>query len=110
MNSNLIAQSEPINISKENKIEVVSTLIAYPLVLNELDLTNKLLINCNEINAIYKEQIKNYEANENLYKQQIKVLQKQTKLFNVQLKKEKLNKFKIAGVGVLALATAILIK
>ena len=110
MNSNLIAQSEPINISKENKIEVVSTLIAYPLVLNELDLTNKLLTNCKEINEIFSEQINVYKKNEILYKSQIKVLEKQTKLFDIQLKKEKLNKFKIAGVGVLALATAILIK
>ena len=107
---NSIAYSQITGISKDQKIEIVSTLVAYSLVLNELSLTNKLLDNCNEINAIYKDQIENYVANENLYKQQIKILEKQTKLFDTQLKKEKLNKFKIAGVGVLALVGVILIK
>ncbi|MCP4053633.1 MAG: hypothetical protein GY739_11300 [Mesoflavibacter sp.] len=104
------ASSQITGISKDQKYEVVSTLIAYPLVLNELSLTNQLLTNCNELNKLYKLQIKTYEDNEVLHKAQIKILKKQNKLFNTQLKKEKLNKFKIAGVGILAIAGAILIK
>ena len=109
MLSSWTASSQITGISKDQKIEVVSTLIAYPLILNELDLTNKLLNNCKEINEIYSEQINVYKENEKLYKAQIKVLEKQQNLFSVQLKKEKLNKFKIAGVGVLALVGVILI-
>ena len=110
MFTSLTASSQITGISTDQKIEIVSTLVAYPLLLNELDLTNKLLDNCKDINDIYKKQIYTYEANENLYKQQIKILQKQNKLFNVQIKKEKLNKFKIAGVGVLTLVSVIIIK
>ena len=109
MSNSLIVSSQTINISYDQKIEVVSTLIAYPLVLNELSLTNQLLDNCKETNKIYADQIDVYKENENLYKAQIKVLEQQNKLFNIELKKEKLNKFKSIGVGILAVGASVLI-
>ena len=104
------ASSQITGISKDQKIEIVSTLISYPLVLNELDLTNKLLDNCKEINEIYTYKIVMYKENENLYKAQISNLEQQKKLFDAQLKKSKNNQLKLIGIGLATVVTTILIK
>lgn len=110
MSNNLIAQSERINISKENKTEIVKTLIAYPLLLDNLDLKNNLLkINDNVYNLqriqleVKDNQLLNLEA-------QIKALQSEKKLFKTQLRKQKGKSLKIGGIGLLTIATILLIK
>ena len=110
MSNNLIAQSERINISKENKTEIVKTLIAYPLLLDNLDLKNNLLkVNDNVYNLqrrqleVKDNQLLNLEA-------QIKALQSEKKLFKTQLRKQKGKSLKIGGIGLLTIATILLIK
>lgn len=84
--ANLTAQSEPINISRENKIEIVSTLTAYPLVLQELELTTQLLNQCNSLNTILNQELSNKELEIILLQsinskseEQINLLKKQVK-------------------------------
>lgn len=110
MSVNSIAQSSRINISLENKIEVVKTLKTYPLVLDELYLTTDLLVKCNEISGLQESQIvlKNNQIN-NL-NSQIDILDKQNELFKQQLKKSKGSTFKVAAIGVATIVGIILIK
>lgn len=85
----MIAQSDPINISREQKIEVVSTLVAYPLVLKELELTNNLLESCKQINALLTKQL-TYKDEQLLLMQQAQdVSTEQIDLLNTQLKQSK---------------------
>lgn len=82
----MIAQSDPINISREQKINVVSTLVAYPLVLDELDLTNELLNSCNEINNLLKTQLKTTRDQLMIMDQALELKQQQIEILNQQLK------------------------
>lgn len=74
----MIAQSPITGISKEQKIEVVSTLVAYPLVLNELELTNQLLESSREL-------VKALETQLQLKEQQILLLENSNDLSNRQI-------------------------
>lgn len=110
MNSRLIAQSEPINISIEQKIEVVKTLISYPIVLNELYITEKLAESCNKIVSLQDYQLQNKDNQIDLLKHQITNLEQQKKLFDTQLKKSKNSQLKLILLGSAAVITTILIK
>ena len=102
--------SQITGISKEIKKEVVSTLVAYPLVLNELKLTNEALGVCNEIRAIQESEITIRDSQINNLNSQIDILDKQNELFRQQLKKSKGGTFKVAAIGVATIVGIILIK
>lgn len=85
----MIAQSEPINISREQKIEVVSTLIAYPLLLNELNITNELLESQRELIMLLNKQLQNKDDQILLLKQTNEISTDQIELLNGQLKNAK---------------------
>ena len=82
----LTAQSGIINISKEQKIEVVSTLVAYPLVLNELDLVNQLLDSCSEINMLLNSQLESKDRQILLLENAHEISEEQIELLNIQIK------------------------
>lgn len=109
MMSSWTVSSQITGISREQKIEVVSTLIAYPLVLEELSLTNELLSECNEINRIQSERIGFYMDNEVLYKGQVKVLEDQIELYKKQLIRQKAKQGFIISAGVVGIIGAFLI-
>ena len=83
---NLTAYSQITGISREQKIEIVSTLQVYPLVLNELDLMNETIVKLQDINVLFYQEIKNYEKQVSIYEElnarseeQIEILKKQLK-------------------------------
>ena len=82
----MTAQSGIINISKEQKIEVVSTLVAYPLVLNELDLVNQLLDSCREINMLLNSQLESKDRQILLLENAHEISEEQIELLNIQIK------------------------
>src|SRR5688572_52251 len=51
------ASSQITGISRDQKIEIVSTLETYPIVLKELDLHYEMLQRCEEIQDLYFEQV-----------------------------------------------------
>lgn len=108
VNVKLIGQSDSIriNLPIETKIEVVKTLTAYPLVLDNLYLNRKLLLLSEEKNNILQSKLDiKIQQNENLLLQ-IDNLNNQKKLFKKQLTKERL---KIGGIGIVAVIVVLLI-
>lgn len=108
---NSIAQSDStrINLTLENKIEVVKTLTAYPLVLDKVYLQRELLNTSNDLNNILKLELRNREEEiENLNKQ-IDAFKEEKTLFQTQLRKQKLKSLKVGGIGVLVIAGLLLI-
>lgn len=99
----MTAQSEPINIPLETKIEVVKTLVSYPLVLDELLLTEQLLESKTKLNTFLEVEVSKQS-------QIIANLEKSNDLLKKQLQKQKLKGLKIAGVGVLAIVGAFILK
>lgn len=82
----MTAYSQITGISREQKIEIVSTLQVYPLVLNELDLMNETIVKLQDINILFYQEIKNYEKQVSIYEElnarseeQIEILKKQLK-------------------------------
>lgn len=57
MNLNSTAYSQITGISKETKQEIVSTLIAYPIVLDELGISKQLTLSQSELIGYLKKQI-----------------------------------------------------
>lgn len=109
--ANSIAQSDTtrINLTLENKIEVVKTLTAYPLVLDKVYLQRELLNTSNDLNNILKLELRNREEEiENLNKQ-IEVFKEEKNLFQTQLRKQKLKSLKVGGIGVLVIAGLLLV-
>ena len=104
-----IAQSETINIPLETKIEVVKTLVSYPLLIKEIDLTNNLLESSQKINVLLQSQLdtKDEIIKNNLLS--IKALEEEKKLFKTQLKKQKLKSVKIGVLGLLIIGTILTI-
>ena len=93
-----------INLTLENKIEVVKTLTAYPLVLDKVYLQRELLNTSNDLNNILKLELRNREEEiENLNKQ-IETFKEEKNLFQTQLRKQKLKSLKVGGIGVLVIA------
>ena len=110
MSCSSIAYSQTINIQKETKQEIVTTLKMYPLVLKELDIKTQLLGKCNEIRGILELEIQSRDTQINLLSSQIGNLEKQKDLFSKQLRKSKSNQFKLAGIGVATIIGIIIIK
>ena len=110
MSNNLTAQLDRINIPIEQKIEVVSTLVAYPILLEELTVTEQLVESCNKIVSLQETQLKTKDNQINLLKSQISNLEQQKKLFDTQLRKSKNNQLKLIGIGLATVVTTILIK
>ena len=108
--SNSWTQSlEIINIPKETKTEIVKTLVAYPLVLDKLYLKDNLLESSNKINLLYENQLTVKDAQLLNLSAQIKALESEKKLFKTQLRKQKGKSLKIGGVGLLVIASIILL-
>ena len=112
MSNSLIAQSDTtrINLTLENKINITKTLIAYPLLLDNLDLKNNLL---DVSDTVYNLQSKQLEVKDNQLlnlEAQIKALESEKQLFKFQLRKQKGKSLKIGGIGLLTIATILLIK
>lgn len=110
MNGNSIAQSYPINISKENKIEIVKTLKTYPLVLDELYITNDLLDKCNEIVVVQETQINIKDTQIDNLQSQITNLNNQTKLFASQLKRVRGSRLRVMAIAGASIIGIVLIK
>lgn len=83
---NSTAQSEPINISTEQKIEIVKTLKAYPLVLKELQITEDLLTTCNDIREQDKQLLITKDLQISNLDSQIRNLKNQNKIYQNKIK------------------------
>ncbi len=86
MTASWTASSQITGISREQKIEVVSTLTAYPLVIKEIEIMDEMLQTCEQIKMLFYEQIKTSEETilklENINdksEEQIELLKKQLK-------------------------------
>lgn len=105
MNNVLIAQSERINVPLETKQDIVSTLQAYPLVLQELKVTEQALDLCNEIRQQDNLIIENKDKQITNLELQVKNVETQNTLLKKQIRRVR-NKFIIGGgvlVGILIL-------
>lgn len=107
-----IAQSDStrINLTIQNKLEVVKTLIAYPLLLDNIYLKDDLLKTSNDLNDNLRLQISNSVKEIDNLELQIKSLQEEKELFKVQLRKQKLKSVKIGGIAVLTIVGVLLVK
>lgn len=101
------AYSQITGLKRGQKVEIVSTLESYDAVLIEIDLTEQLLGQCNEMNDLLRKQLSvTEELNKNL-KAQINTYEEQNDVQKKQLKSVK-RKAKIGlaigiGIGILGL-------
>ena len=102
--------STRINLTLENKIEIVKTITAYPLVLDKVYLQREMLSASTQLNSNLKAQILNRDTSINNLNTQIELLKKEKELFNTQLKKQKIKSLKVGGFGVLAIVGILLVK
>lgn len=109
MNSICQSDSTRINLTLENKIEVVKTLTAYPLVLDKVYLQRELLNTSNELNGILKQELNNRDEVINNLNNQIEALKEEKKLFQTQLKKQKLKSLKVGGIALLVVGGLLLV-
>lgn len=108
MNKSWTQSFERINIPKENKVEVVKTLIAYPLLLDNLNLNENLLEASDKINLLYEKQIEIKDTQLLNLEAQIKALETEKQLFKVQLRKQKGKSLKISGIALLVIASLVI--
>ena len=110
MSSNLTAQSEPINISKDQKIEIVKTLKAYPLVLKELSIKGEIIKQLESIVATQEEQISSLQSIISLERKDKDLLLEQNNILEKAYKKEirRRKRGLLATVGAAALAIIII--
>lgn len=101
--------STRINLTIQNKLEVVKTLTAYPLLLDNIYLKDNLLATSKELNSNLRLQINNSVNEISNLELQIKSLKEEKELFKKQLQKQKVKSLKIGGVGVLVIATILLV-
>ena len=106
-----IAQSDStrINLTLNNKIEVLKTLTVYPLVLDKIYLQNELIESSNKLIQNLNQRTENNDILIRNLEDQIKALDKEKKLFNTQLKKQKLKSVKVGGVGLVLIIVSILV-
>lgn len=109
MNKSWTQSLERINISKENKLEVVKTLVAYPLLLNNLDLKNNLIEVNETIYNLQNSQLKIKDTQLLNLEAQIKALEEEKKLFKVQLRKQKVKSLKISGIALLIIGSLVVL-
>ena len=107
-----IAQSDTtrINLTIQNKLEVVKTLTAYPLLLDNVYLKDDLLATSQELNQNLRLQIENSNNEIKNLETQINALQEEKQLFKTQLRKQKLKSVKIGGIALLTIVGVILVK
>lgn len=110
MSFSLTVSSQITGISKTQKQEVVKTLVAYPLVLSEVDVLKELSKSQLKTISLLEQTIQEKDKVIANYQLQTQNYQSQIKLFNKQLKKEKLNKFIVGGSGVALIVLAFLVK
>lgn len=103
-------QLETINIPQETKIEVVKTLVAYPLILDKIEISNALLKSSNRINVILQQQLDIKQQEIEKLNISLVNLEKEKKLFKTQLRKQKMKSIKIGAAGALVLGAIIFIK
>lgn len=107
MNSICQSDSTRINLTIENKIEVVKTLTAYPLVLDKVYLQRELLTTSNDLNNILKLELRNRDEEINNLNKQIEAFKEEKNLLQTQLKKQKIKSLKVGGIGLLIIAGLI---
>lgn len=112
MSYQLTAQSDStrINLTIQNKLEVVKTLHAYPLLLNNIYLKDSLLKSSKELNDNLRLQIDNSVNEIEALNLQIKYLKEEKALFKRQLSRQRINSVKIGGVALLSIVSIMLIK
>lgn len=98
-----IAQSERINIRLETKQEIALTLKTYPLVLNELYLTELALDKCNDIRVIQESELQNKDEQINTLKLNLDNLDNQNELLKNQLRRQRIKPFIYGAIGVAVL-------
>lgn len=89
MSGNLTLYSQITGISKEQKIEIVSTLKIYPLVLKDLDYYYELSESLQKTIDILKAQIKEQNVFSDNLQWEVDLLTEQKKLYEKELKKKK---------------------
>lgn len=89
MSGNLTLYSQITGISKEQKIEIVSTLKVYPLVLKDLDYYYELSESLQKTIDILKAQIKEQNVFSDNLQWEVDLLTEQKKLYEKELKKKK---------------------
>ena len=89
MSVNLTAYSQITGISKEQKIEIASTLKVYSLVLDDLDYYYELSISFQKTIDYLKSQIKEQNIFSDNLQYQVDVLEEQKKLYEDELKRKK---------------------
>lgn len=95
----------------ETKVEVVKTLVAYPLVLDKLSLTENLLQSSNELNSLCNDKSALKDEKINNLGLQIYNLEKEKQLFKIKLQRQKVKSVKIGAVGLLGtILAALLVK
>ena len=96
-------------MSREQKVEIVTGLKSYDAVIVEIDLTQQLLNQCNEINRLLEEQLKTKDELIRNLEMQIKTYKEQVDLQDVQIRKQKKkNVMTIAGGAGLIILSLIL--
>lgn len=81
---------EPIkNMTRENKIEVVSALQTYPLLLEDLDTYFLLYNQCNDIKVIFYKQMVEYQKSNDDFRTSNIALKEANKILGDQLKQER---------------------
>ena len=102
--------STRINLTIQNKLEVVKTLTAYPLLIDNIYLKDDLLETSKALTENLRLQIDNSTKEISNLELQIKALQEEKELFKVQLRKQKLKSIKIGGIALLSIVGVILVK
>ena len=110
LSSSLTAYSQITGISREQKLEIVSTIESYKSVLIELDLQQQLVSQCNELNNIYKQQIEVKDQIIFNLQAQIERYNDKEGIYQTEIKKQKLKSRLTLFSGVLVAVLSFLIK
>lgn len=102
----LTAYSQISGLSREQKVEIVSALESYDAVVIEIDLTQQLLSQCNEINLLLKAQLSTKDEIIRNLEEQIKTFEKEVDVQNSEIRKQKRKGFitMAGGAGLLILS------
>jgi len=103
------AYSQITGLDREQKIQIVSGLESYGAILIEVDLTQQLLGQCNEINRLLEEQLKTKDEIIDNLKKQIEGYQKEVNIQDDEIRKQrKKNLVTVAGGAGLLILSLIL--
>jgi hypothetical protein len=110
MSSSLTAYSQITGISREQKLEIVSTIESYKSVLIELDLQQQLTTQCNELTNLYKQQIEVKDQLISNLQLQIEQYNEKEGIYETEINKQKLRSRLTLFSGVLVAVLGFLIQ